>query len=152
VQLLDRGRLGRVGTDVQDLRLTPFGEALQPKLAQETALCESRRVAAGRRTILGSFASVERFLASPKLESIPGLQRRTSRGIDCPLNKARPREHFSRRFCPCGVPKLGSRRKKSVICRQDVSFGAHRETAFDGRNVRDWMGSGLRRVGTGATL
>jgi hypothetical protein len=90
VQLLDRGRLGRVGTDVQDLRRTPFGEAqaLQPKLAQGDALCESRRVAAGRRPILGSFASVERLLASPKLEFTPGLQRRTWRGIDCPLNKA----------------------------------------------------------------
>lgn len=77
-----------MGTDVQGLRRTPFGDALQPKLAHETALCESRRVAAGRRAILGSFASVERFLASPKLESIPGLQRRTSHGIDCPLKKA----------------------------------------------------------------
>jgi hypothetical protein len=88
LQVLDPGRLGRVGTDVQDLRRIPFGEALQPKLAQETALCESHRVAAGRRAILGSFASVGRFLAFPKPESIPGPQRRTSRGIDCPLNKA----------------------------------------------------------------
>jgi hypothetical protein len=60
---------------------------------QKRRLCARvAEVAAGRRAIPGSFASVERFLVrQAQLECIPGVPRETARGIDCPLNKAAPR-------------------------------------------------------------